>query len=340
MNKHKLSLFAAVLSILILLAPATALATGRIWTGGGDGSSWGQASNWDFGVPSDGWAVAINGDAFTNSSSPELNNDLSDFQASDLIFTGSPESVSLAISGNDLHIISTITDNSTGLAFDKDIDLNIIADSDLSVTNNDGGVMTFYDSLSLGSHNLTFNPNGNSNIIFASDLLGDGSGCVTFAGNSVEGTTLNANGDVEHPIQDPATVTGNLYSFGASFNKLTVNHGGLLQLATDLCNTSKRFKSRGTLYAVLGGTSACSGYGQLRVHGAVDIRDSKLVIGWTSRPKINHQYVIVKNDGSDSIKGTFKFHKEGRTFSVTGLKFKLNYHGGTGHNDIVLTRIK
>jgi hypothetical protein len=95
----------------------------------------------------------------------------------------------------------------------------------------------------------------------------------------------------------------------------------------------------GTYQAELGGTVECTDYDQLRVNGTVDLGTNTTLT--TSlynafKPKAGDTFLIVANDNSDAITGTFKDLAEGATFTVDGYVFKISYVGGSG-NDVVLT---
>jgi hypothetical protein len=51
---------------------------------------------------------------------------------------------------------------------------------------------------------------------------------------------------------------------------------------------------------------------------------------------VGEKYVIVNNDGSDAVTGTFAGLTEGATFAVGDGQFRISYVGGDG-NDIELT---
>ncbi len=88
----------------------------------------------------------------------------------------------------------------------------------------------------------------------------------------------------------------------------------------------------------ISGTSVCSGYDQLRVTGIVSLNGANLNTSILSgfKSPVGQSYIIIDNDGSDAITGTFANLAEGATFAVNGYVFKISYVGGTG-NDVVLT---
>jgi hypothetical protein len=55
-------------------------------------------------------------------------------------------------------------------------------------------------------------------------------------------------------------------------------------------------------------------------------------------PTVGASFLVLDNDGSDPIAGTFAGLPEGKTFAVGGKYLKISYVGGTG-NDVVLTAV-
>jgi hypothetical protein len=94
----------------------------------------------------------------------------------------------------------------------------------------------------------------------------------------------------------------------------------------------------GTYQAELGGTTACSGYDQLKVTGTVNVTGGTLQGSLYNgfKPKAGDKYVIISNDGSDAVTGTFAGLAEGGTFKINGYVVSISYKGGDG-NDVVLT---
>lgn len=118
--------------------------------------------------------------------------------------------------------------------------------------------------------------------------------------------------------------TGGILAPGHSPGCMNVTGGGLTL--------------NGTLEEELGGTTACSGYDQLKVTGTVDVTGATLSTSLYNsfKPKAGNSFTIISNDGSDKVTGTFKNLSEGATFKLSGYVFKISYKGGTG-NDVTLT---
>ena len=84
------------------------------------------------------------------------------------------------------------------------------------------------------------------------------------------------------------------------------------------------------------GTKPGTGHDALDVHGLVKLNNAVLQpsLG-TFKSAVGTQYVIISNDGTDFVSGTFAGLPEGATFQVGLLQFQITYHGGKG-NDVVL----
>jgi hypothetical protein len=94
----------------------------------------------------------------------------------------------------------------------------------------------------------------------------------------------------------------------------------------------------GTLQIELDGTTPGSGYDQLNVHGTVNLSGITLNASLNFPSSPNDQFVIINNDGSDAVTGTFNGLPQGATLTVGGEYFQVAYNGGSG-NDVVLTHL-
>ena len=97
------------------------------------------------------------------------------------------------------------------------------------------------------------------------------------------------------------------------------------------------FGSGGNFNVLLNGATAGTDYAQLDVTGSVTAGGNLNVsLGYT--PTIGDTYMIIKNDGTDAVSGTFSGLSEGGQLTVGGYLFQISYVGGTG-NDVVLTAL-
>lgn len=96
--------------------------------------------------------------------------------------------------------------------------------------------------------------------------------------------------------------------------------------------------SGSTLDEDLGGTTACSGYDQVKVTGTVTIPSATLnpILYGGFVPTVGNTFTIINNDGVDPVVGTFNGLIEAATLTVNGVTYKISYLGGDG-NDVTLT---
>jgi fibronectin-binding autotransporter adhesin len=94
----------------------------------------------------------------------------------------------------------------------------------------------------------------------------------------------------------------------------------------------------GTLQIELNGTTPGSGYDQLNVHGTVNLSGITLNASLNYSSSVSDQFIIINNDGSDAVTGTFTGLPQGKKLYIGNQLFQITYTGGTG-NDAVLTRL-
>ena len=145
---------------------------------------------------------------------------------------------------------------------------------------------------------------------------------------------------------------GYVYNYGTLQGTGTINSGtpysyiynyGTLSPGLTSSATAPGILSTGNIYSGgdfnvrLNGTTAGTDYDQLDVTGNVSIWGNLNVsLGYT--PTVGDTYMIIKNDGTDPVSGTFNGLTEGATLSAGGYDFQISYVGGSG-NDVVLTAL-
>ncbi|MCL4207254.1 MAG: autotransporter-associated beta strand repeat-containing protein [Pirellulaceae bacterium] len=92
------------------------------------------------------------------------------------------------------------------------------------------------------------------------------------------------------------------------------------------------------LAIAINGTAVDTQYTQLKVAGAVDLTGVTLVLSGSYTPAVDDSFVIVDNDGTDAVLGTFTGLPEGSVVVFNGRDLQVSYQGGDG-NDIVLTAL-
>lgn len=128
-----------------------------------------------------------------------------------------------------------------------------------------------------------------------------------------------------------------------SGNTLTVQSGGTVAPGTSpgILNSGNVTLQSGAAFNVeLNGTTVGTQYDQLNVTGTVTIESNVTLtasLGFTPSP--GDTFVIINNDGSDAISGTFNGLAQGALLSLGGEKFHIvyNHNSGDGNkNDVAL----
>jgi fibronectin-binding autotransporter adhesin len=96
----------------------------------------------------------------------------------------------------------------------------------------------------------------------------------------------------------------------------------------------------GTFFDVeIGGTTAVTQHDQVNVTGVVTLANAMLnvqqISGFTVSSGVAQQYIIITNDGSDIVSGTFNGLPEGSPVTYAGGTLYVSYSGNDG-NDVVL----
>jgi fibronectin-binding autotransporter adhesin len=208
-----------------------------------------------------------------------------------------------------------------------------------------GHVNLGWDSLSAGANNATTQFGGSFSGGGLSKFIKQGTGTMSINGNSpswvgatvVQGGTVSINGSLPNsPVTVAAGatlagngVTGPIYS---NSGKVTPgNSAGLLYSANLTLN------SNSVLEVELNGTNVGVDYDQISVTGTVELGNATLTVLPGFSGAVGNQFMIIKNDSSDSVAGTFNGLAEGATMLVGGTQYQVSYKGGDG-NDVVLTQ--
>lgn len=103
------------------------------------------------------------------------------------------------------------------------------------------------------------------------------------------------------------------------------------------CLSTGNLVLAGTYSFELGGTTACTLYDQIKVTGTVTAGGALNISLFNGfKPVVGQKYVIISNDSTDAVSGTFSGLAEGATTTVSGYTFSVSYKGGDG-NDVQLT---
>ncbi len=100
--------------------------------------------------------------------------------------------------------------------------------------------------------------------------------------------------------------------------------------------------SGGTVEIEINNATVCTGYDQQNVTGTVDLGSGVTTLSVlrleSYKPNKGTTFMIISNDGTDAVTGTFRDLPEGGTLNVDGVVYSITYRGNDG-NDVVLTVI-
>jgi hypothetical protein len=140
---------------------------------------------------------------------------------------------------------------------------------------------------------------------------------LTVPGGLTNGGVLAGVGTVAGGVTGPGAVSPG----GPAPGRLTLTGG---------------FAGTGPLAVDLAGPAGGTQYDQLKVTGAVSL-SGPLAVTAGYAAALGDTFVILDNDGTDAVAGTFAGLPEGATLTASGQAYWISYAGGTG-NDVVLTR--
>ncbi len=132
-----------------------------------------------------------------------------------------------------------------------------------------------------------------------------------------------------------------LNSAGGNINIDAVNGTNPSAIGTDVItgvSSTLDFAAGDKLNIAINGNTVDAQYRQFKVEGKVDITGVDLMFSGSYMPLECQEYIIINNDGTDGITGTFNGLSEGATivnFRGSGLNATITYIGGTG-NDVVI----
>lgn len=341
-----------LVATFVFLFTANVFSATRTWDGGGADSNWNTAANWVGDI-----APAANDDLVFPAVSPQFatNNNFFLFTTfNSITFEGG----AYTVGGNAL-TLRGLTVNGGTPAINTAINL-----AGTPVFTGAQGSVTTLAILSVGGSGLAINGDGSFVIGLVSGsgaINKNGLGAILVALATAYNGAINLNNGIfvvdanipNSPVTVNSATTGGgtlgFSGFGGTGSVGIVNviqgaiSAGTLTSPTGILNTkSITFTANGTYACKIGGTIAGSGgHDQLNVTGTVNLNNAVLApIPWNAfRPAIGDSFLILQNDGTDPINGTFQNAPEGGVFGgALNTAFRISYLGGDG-NDIVITRV-
>jgi autotransporter-associated beta strand protein len=163
--------------------------------------------------------------------------------------------------------------------------------------------------------------------------------------NSYSGATTVAGGillvDAYQPWSDVTVSAQGILGGKGTVGDLTLSGGRLAPGSSPGLFTCSNvsFSSSSKFDVELNGTTAGSGYDQLRVRGTVGLGNSSLNVAVGFTPAVGNSFIIINNDGTDPVVGMFHGLTNGDTLRSGLVEMQIKYDGGSG-NDVVLTVTK
>jgi autotransporter-associated beta strand protein len=219
----------------------------------------------------------------------------------------------------------------------------------------DSGASNITGNLALGSSNRTFTVNSGGILTVSAIISGTGSltksgpgTLVLSANNTYTGATTISAGTLQingSQPNSPITIkSGGTLAGDGTTGAVTALSGGIVSpglatgLAAILSTENLILPTGATLKADWNGTTAGTSYDQIDVTGSVNLTGSTLSLTLGYTPAINDSMILIDNDGTGPIIGTFNGLAQNARFLLNGMTFQINYQGGDG-NDVVITRI-
>lgn len=113
----------------------------------------------------------------------------------------------------------------------------------------------------------------------------------------------------------------------------------ILPTRADVDVNASLTKLAGTLSIGLNGLAVDSGYSQLNILGGIDLNGIHLQLTGSLIPTVGNTFVIVNNDATDAVVGTFHDLPEGTIIIFNGRSLQISYVGRGDGNDVVLTAV-
>ncbi len=218
--------------------------------------------------------------------------------------------------------------------------LNSAANTVTFTVGDNGATTTFAGSIN-GGINLVKTGSGTLSL----------DGAIGYTGTTtINGGRLLINGSKTGAGNISVASGGTLGGVGSLIGNLSVAAGGKIdpgkdtsgELVGTLSTANVTFVAGSTFRVDINGTLVAGvDYDQLNVTGTVTLNNTTLdATGLSVGPGVT-EIVLINNDGTDAINGTFRDGNgvtlaEGSLVEVNGQNYRLSYKGGTG-NDVVLS---
>jgi autotransporter-associated beta strand protein len=289
--------------------------------------------------------------------------------------TGSTLTTRNTITGSTVQLLGDVdVDNFVFNGFSGTVLVNGAAGADTTSLNLTGGTVTTQESLTLSS-NVTTNASSSTARINGTLSLGAATRTFSVADGAaaddlIVGATLSGTGGLTKSSAGTMVLTAhNTYTGTTSVTGGTLVVDGLQASSPVMLSAGGTLSGRGTVstltstgglvtpggasagrlssgnvalssattYTVqLNGLAAATQHDQLSVTGTVNLGGAILNVSPLGfQPTAGNTFVIVANDSTDQVQGTFAGLANQATFNVGNVQYRIRYNGGDG-NDVTL----
>ncbi|MBX3293625.1 MAG: hypothetical protein KF881_12135, partial [Acidobacteria bacterium] len=179
-------------------------------------------------------------------------------------------------------------------------------------------------------------------VLVGSNAINAGGNILTLSGGRFNTTTGGGNIIASDVIAQSGAAIGGVGSVVTSGSGIDAQTGSAISpgLSPGILTTNSVAFATGSIFDVeVNGTTVGIGYDRLNVAGTVDVTNATLSVSGAHVPTAGETFLIIANDGTDAVVGTFNGLPEGGTivgFLGSGLDAAITYIGGDG-NDVVIT---
>lgn len=309
-----------------------------LWKGSGSTSNldlvygsrnWSSTNNWVQGLsPANGSNLVFGPYQFSvpNSAIPPITNDLPEsVTLGSVLFTAS----NYVLEGNPLVVTDGITNGVNNGTNFFSLDLETVGPLPIEV---DAGGTLLLDGSILGSDNVS--KEGGGTLLYTGTTMDSFVGTVVVDNGTmqVDGSFTDGTFMVNAGLLDGTGTVSSVVMNGGTLNP--GHSSGILRVQGNLT------MSAGAVFeSTLNGPIPGSEYNQLQIDGEVNLNGPTLdlQVGFTAAPGTS--FIIIANQSTSPVSGTFAGLAEGAIFQVGGQYFSITYKAGPGNNDVVVTAV-